>query len=156
MCRVIRGKKQTERAEKQKVLDALSIGSFLLEKLIASYPFRDLDVQHEEVHMFLSFVERQRLGNHCDQHGCAGNTLKPHPIHTQEKDKTQKTLLQKNIKKQTHELCDHVSVDKQFHTKKTKKDTGPVYDKNTTVSWSSEETGLISGAWSCSSPRRLT
>lgn len=39
-----------------------------------SYPFRDLDVQHEEVHMFLSFVQRQRLGNNCHQHGGAGYT----------------------------------------------------------------------------------
>lgn len=74
---------------------ALSIGSFHIvdiEKLIVSYPFRDLDVQHEEVHMFLSFVERQSLGNHCDQHGCAGDTLyPPPPTHTQGKNKTQKT-----------------------------------------------------------------
>lgn len=41
-----------------------------------SYPFRDLDVQHEEVHMFLSFVHRQHLGNDCHQHGSAGYTLK--------------------------------------------------------------------------------
>lgn len=38
-------------------------------------PFGDLDVQHEEVHMFLSFIQRQRLANDCNQHGSAGYTL---------------------------------------------------------------------------------
>lgn len=40
-----------------------------------SYPFRDLNVQHEEVHMFLPFVKLQRLGDDRHQHGCAGDTL---------------------------------------------------------------------------------
>lgn len=37
-------------------------------------PFGDLDVQHEEVHMLLSFIQRQRLANDCNQHGSAGYT----------------------------------------------------------------------------------
>lgn len=49
-----------------------------LQKIVAcSYPFRNLDIHHEEVHMFLSFVQRQLLCNNCNQHGGAGNTLKP-------------------------------------------------------------------------------
>lgn len=49
-----------------------------LQKIVAcSYPFRNLDIHHEEVHMFLSFVQRQLLCNDCNQHGGAGNTLKP-------------------------------------------------------------------------------
>lgn len=34
-------------------------------------PFGDLDVQHEVVHMFLSFVQCQLLCYDCDQHGGA-------------------------------------------------------------------------------------
>lgn len=55
----------------------------MAERQTVSYPLRDLNVQHEEMHVFLSFVQRQRLGDHCDQHGCAGYTLKP----TQKKTK---------------------------------------------------------------------
>ena len=50
--------------------------------LFCTYPFWDLDVQHEEMHVFLSFVQRQRLGNHRHQHGCASYALKPN-THTQ-------------------------------------------------------------------------
>lgn len=37
-------------------------------------PFGDLDVQHEEVHMFLSLVQRQLFCYDGDQHGGAGYT----------------------------------------------------------------------------------
>lgn len=84
-----------------------SFHNIATEQLIVSYPFRDLDVQHEEVHVFLSFVERQRLGNHRDQHGRAGDTLEPRC--TREKNPHKKN---KKTKQKTDELCDHVSVDK--------------------------------------------
>lgn len=42
-----------------------------------SYPFRNLDVQHEEVHMLLAFVQCQLLCYDGHQHGSAGYTLKP-------------------------------------------------------------------------------
>lgn len=106
-----RGGHNRNLALKKQVQDAYSspftcsFHNIAAEQLIVSYPFRDLDVQHEEVHVFLSLVERQRLGNHCDQHGRAGDTLKP------------RCTREKKPKQKTDELCDHVSVDKQFHTK---------------------------------------
>lgn len=100
MCRVIRGGKKDRKSRETESLEEFSFGSFHIvdvEKPIASYPLRDLDVQHEEVHMFFSFVERQRLGNHCDQHSRAGDTLNPPPPpspppHTQGKKQNTKNI----------------------------------------------------------------
>lgn len=70
--------------QKKKELDKKRHAGWLLcvytglqEIVACSYPFRNLDIHHEEVHVFLSFVQRQLLCNDCNQHGGAGNTLKP-------------------------------------------------------------------------------
>lgn len=104
------------------------IKAFLLaEQHIFSYPFRDLNVQHEEMHVFLSFVQRQRLGDNCDQHGRAGYTLKP----TQKKH--QKHCI--TMCRLTNRLIEMTSFKK---IKRLDRDT-------TSMRHNSEETGLISG-----------
>lgn len=54
----------------------MGYGKTQVQSFSSSHPFGDLDVHHEEVHVFLSFVQRQLLGHDGHQHGGTGHTLR--------------------------------------------------------------------------------